>query len=447
MMVTAVVRRKSFNKFLFFCLQWVLQAKICARAEYADLSFTCPLRTSCQPICVSNESVCPKTTSCGEGTSLCADGSCATVCSITLTSPCAKLCESSPVTCAQPIDFYENCNQYDSFYDQTKQCVKQKEAQIQPDMNFEGFKVCYWLYSIVIASTLLWCAYNQRFRPVDGSTKTLREVEELGNDQSYNRSSTWTQTSYCGSIVGTFIYIIVLISLLGIQIMLAVLTWWYYNNESSNEQELILKAFIVTWMLGFIWSFVLKWPSSIHSLFLRRCLHRSASFVAVYAPTQSTDGKQQRGTSDSYISKMKYCLNAFKDSFHVIMSFIFSGVTSSTEVGHITYCRVYQESSCRYFYFRLRRYNYDPSKDEFVPGYWDMGNSVRDLLDAKDGLHAPDVEERKQAIGPNSIRMKKPRWIRTVTEEFSNSYYTYQNFIIWSVIFSPTRGLFNIIPH
>ncbi len=159
--------------------------------------------------------------------------------------------------------------------------------------------------------------------------------------------------------------------------------------------------------------------------------------MGVYASTQSTDAKQQRGTSASYITKMKYCLNAFKDAFHAIMSFIFSGVTSSKEVGHITYCRVYQESNCRYFYFRLRRYNYDPSKDEFVPGYWDMGNTVRELLDAKDGLRALEVEERKQEIGPNSIRMKKPRLIRTVTEEFSNLYYTYQNFIIWSVTVYP----------
>jgi len=252
----------------------------------------------------------------------------------------------------------------------------------------------------VIASTLLWCAYNQRFRPVDGSTKTLKEVEELGYNQNHNANSTWTQTAYCGSFVGTLIYIIVLISLFGIQVMLAVLTLLYYNHDvqaSSSEQELILKAFIVTWMLGFLWSFVLKWPSSIHSLFLRRCLHSCATFVAVY----------------------------------------FSGVTSSKEVGHITYCRVYQESNCRYFYFRLRRYNYDPSKDEFVPGYWDMGNTVRELLDAKDGLRALEVEERKQEIGPNSIRMKKPRLIRTVTEEFSNSYYTYQNFIIWSVTVYP----------
>jgi hypothetical protein len=439
-MDAAVVRKKSLSNLLFFFLHWFLQANIVIRAEYADLSFSCPLRTSCQPICVSNESLCPQSASCGEGTILCADGSCGTVCSSSLLSPCSGLCDSTPVTCARPIDFYENCKQYYSFYEQTEQCVKQKEAEVQPHINFTGFKVCYGLYIIVIASTLLWCAYNQRFRPVDGSTKTLKEVEELGYNQNHNANSTWTQTAYCGSFVGTLIYIIVLISLFGIQVMLAVLTLLYYNHDvqaSSSEQELILKAFIVTWMLGFLWSFVLKWPSSIHSLFLRRCLHSCATFVAVYAPTQSTDAKQQRGTSASYITKMKYCLNAFKDAFHAIMSFIFSGVTSSKEVGHITYCRVYQESNCRYFYFRLRRYNYDPSKDEFVPGYWDMGNTVRELLDAKDGLRALEVEERKQEIGPNSIRMKKPRLIRTVTEEFSNSYYTYQNFIIWSVTVYP----------
>jgi len=35
-----------------------------------------------------------------------------------------------------------------------------------------------------------------------------------------------------------------------------------------------------------------------------------------------------------------------------------------------------------------------------------MGNTVRELLDSQYGLHAPDVEERKQEIGPNSLRMK-----------------------------------------
>jgi len=74
--------------------------------------------------------------------------------------------------------------------------------------------------------------------------------------------------------------------------------------------------------------------------------------------------------------------------------------------------------NCRYFYFCLRWYNYDPSKDEFIPGYWDMGNTVRELLDSQYGLHAPDVEERKQEIGPNSLRMKNLIWFRLWQKNF-----------------------------
>lgn len=443
-MFSFTAQKKKIHNVPIFGLPILLVLLAVALSEgqnYADLSFQCPLRTTCPVACVADVSTCPPSLTCGEGRTLCADGSCAgsgETCSNTLISPCSALCDSTPITCAKSIDYYENCKQYESFYNQTEQCVKQKEAQIKPTVTLTapGFKVCLWLYLIVIVTTLLWCRYNQRFRPVDGSTKPLKEAEEFVAAENDSFASTWTQTAYCGNFVGTFIYILVLISLLGIQVLLAVLTIFYYKHDvqsSPSEEELILKGFIVTWMLGFFWSFALKWPCSIHSLFLRRCLHGQASFVAVYAPTTSTDAKQQTQSSTSYVTRMKYCLNAFKDTFNATMSFIFSGVTSSNEVGHITYCRVYQESSCRFFYFRLRRYNYDPCKEEFVPGHWDMGNTIRELLDAKDGLQAFDVEERKLAIGPNSIRMKKPRPIQTMMEEFSNSYYTYQNFIIWLV--------------
>jgi len=412
--------------------------------NYADLSFQCPLRTTCPVACVADAKSCPNSLSCGNGLKLCADGSCIATdatCNPSLVSPCSALCSSTPFTCAKTIDYYGSCfDKYDSFYNLTTQCVKQETTEKKQLLTFNepGFKFCYWWFPIVITISLLWCAYNQRFYPVDGSIKHLREAEELTTDDAQDYSTTWTQTAYCGSFVGSFIYFLVCLSLFGIQVLLAVLTIFYYLHDgqvSPQEEEQVLRAFIITWMLGFIWSFALKWPFSIHSLFLRRCLHGQASYVAVYAPTESTDAKQetQANTNNSrYVSQIKCCLNSLKATFNCIMAFIFSDVTRPQDLGQITYCKVYQESGCRFFYFRLRRYNYDPSKDEFAPGYWSLGNSISQFLDAKDGLQAFEVEERKLAIGSNSIRMKKPHPLRSIIEEFSTSYYTYQNFIIWS---------------
>ena len=205
---------------------------------------------------------------------------------------------------------------------------------------------------------LVWCAWNQRWASVSGSTvplegaklKSMEEedvarvstTQKMRNGISSSPTTastineverTWTQTGYTSTnIIGMSIYYLVVLAHLIIQFLLLALTVEYcklYHRASSiitsllllfesnafslllllllllllvllllhvhpkdvqqeaittsifgsqqfYDEEQVLMAFEITWMVGFGWCFFLKYPVSIHSLFLR-----SECFVVV----------------------------------------------------------------------------------------------------------------------------------------------------------------------
>lgn len=42
-----------------------------------------------------------------------------------------------------------------------------------------------------------------------------------------------------------------------------------FGSQQFYDDAQVLMAFEITWMVGFVWCFFLKYPVSIHSLFLR----------------------------------------------------------------------------------------------------------------------------------------------------------------------------------
>jgi hypothetical protein len=74
-------------------------------------------------------------------------------------------------------------------------------------------------------------------------------------------------------------------------------------------------------------------------------------------------------------------------------------------------------------------YNFDLSSGEFVPGECFVGKTIGDLVEAKVGLSDADVEIRLSVIGPNSIPMKPPNYVKSFIKEFSGIFYLYQNYL------------------
>eukprot|EP00808_Paulinella_micropora_P005342 g17619.t1 len=106
----------------------------------------------------------------------------------------------------------------------------------------------------------------------------------------------WTQTGYRTSWIGQVLYFSVIATAVGFQVLLTLLCLMYYAMSDGilggefyfKDQTQSLAVFEVVWSICAVWWLFLKWPSSIYSLFLRRCPLNEAEYVAVF--TQKEEG-------------------------------------------------------------------------------------------------------------------------------------------------------------
>jgi len=209
-----------------------------------------------------------------------------------------------------------------------------------------------------------------------------------------------------------------------------------------EDEEQLLKTFIIVWSVGFVWCFALKWPYTIRSLFLRRCLLQESTHVAVLVKRM---GKEQKGPNGAANKSGCFGHGFLTDLFARVYGYVrafMSLLFSDNDCFHLSADGVYQicpvqkgSDGTRFFVFLFRRYNFDAETAEFVPGKMVVGESVKDLQAAgssDNGLSVQDVEDRYRIVGLNSIEMEKPVFLKVVSEEFSKPFYTYQLFMIWS---------------
>ena len=424
--------------------------------DYADLTFQCPAFTTCPQACVTDVANCPSSMTCPDGSTLCVDGSCTAsandVCSSDLVSPCDELSYPS-VACPKVNDYYDSClEKYQETYDFQSQYAEDLVAETTTMLTFKEpvFIFCYIWISAVTAFIVLWCAYNQRFSPVPGSTKPLQEA--TGTDIS---KTLWAQTGYRSNLLGNILYAMVCVTIAGFQVLLAIVTVFYYAQQGlitwcpvaiQDEQQALL-CFIIVWMVGFFWTFALKWPASMTSLFLRRCSFENATHIAVCAPTTNntteksspTCGASCMSSQTGFARCVGYsinyffgCLGGMSSGVNTMMKFVFSDTTTPKENWQLEHCRVINEKGARFFYYRLRRYTFDPEVGAFVPGDWVVGSTLGDFIALKNGLYDSDVQKRLSVVGPNSIRIKKPSFLKSILRQFSSKFYNYQFFIIWA---------------
>jgi hypothetical protein len=149
-------------------------------------------------------------------------------------SACA--CEALPVMCAKQVDLYPDCNtRFQQYYDTEAKCIELQQQSI-PQLSFTGpwFVACYVLISGTTFLMLAWCAWNQRWARVEGSTLPL-ESAKLSDDTSkanHTLPERWTQTAYKVNFVGMTIYSLVILVALLIQWLLLALTIEYCKSAT-----------------------------------------------------------------------------------------------------------------------------------------------------------------------------------------------------------------------
>ncbi len=461
-------RLLPFLNLLLLLCSWV------ARGDwdgYVDPTFSCPARTTCAQVCVATVDDCPVEMQCNGTETLCADGNCALTCDTTVESPCEYEC--APVACRRVVDFYDSCTvKYESFYTSVEECGAEEDAVDLFSFREPGFLFFFSWISAITVLVLLWTTFNQRLSPVAGSTCSLEEDSgaqktQTGYTQGIIGSSpprlyryllrrlrrlfgfSPPEEKHCPKIelkidiaaeLGTFLYALVLLTLFGFQLLLAVLTIFYYIQQEAitrwnpvfEDEEQVLKAFIITWLVGFVWTFAMRWNTTTRSVYYRRAMLRDASIVAVFVPTILSEPKTVDAAA-GYIAQLRAFLTRIAKTANSCMAFIFSDITRARQMGTVHYCNVLvDQDGTSYFIFNFRRYVFHNEKDRFVPGVFVVGEKIRDFNKQRNGLSSHEVTCRRNLVGPNAIRMKRPNFLRSILKEFSKLFYVYQAFMVWT---------------
>ncbi|CAB9522557.1 Probable cation-transporting ATPase 13A4 [Seminavis robusta] len=458
---------------------WLLLLASFTQADFGDTvdpTFNCPALTTCAQVCVATVDDCPSEMACPNfNETLCADGSCASVCDDDeeLETPCAFDC--APVACHRIDDTFDQCQEkYGHLYDNETNCGELESLYETELLTFTepAYIVGYVWASAVTLFMLLWCAVNQRLLPVQGSTQTLQVDAKVTNT---NTDTTCTQTGYKIHPIGLLLFVLVCLTFWGWSACMIFLTLQYYKwNEQwqvdglklhFEDEEQLLKTFIIVWGVGFAWCFALKWPYSISSLFLRRCNLRDATHVAVFLK-QKQEMKETAQLTSTW-SKIKKGFETLFAGINSAMAFVFSDVDAPLRnQGIYQYCKVQKDptTGTRSFVFLLRRYNLVDRKDAttmdkteeeeeetedaenantqtsqnemiFLPGSWTVGETLGDIArkgDTESGLSEDQVAERYQVIGRNIIEMEQPSFWKVLGEEFNKPFYTYQLYMVWT---------------
>lgn len=400
--------------------------------DYAAYPDSCPFLTSCPAICVANETGCP--TSCDPGLELCETGLCLEDCSAetnVVENPC--YCEDRrPFACAKVIDEYETCfERFQEFYDANEECLEvQEDSTPMVDENGPYYMACYIILGVVSGLVVLWCFFNTH-SPVKDCTASLASPDKTGE--------AWTLTGYRYHPIGIFIYASVIFTLLGFQFLLFLLTIFYYMQQEAitrwqpvfYDEVQVLKAFQIVWMVGIVWAFAFRYPSSIRDLFLRKCPLSAASFIAAEAPTKTfgNDENDIPGWGERLMASFWF---PFDFCLRVVYSYPYKKPGYET-----VFCPVETDDATgkRGFYYRMRRFVYDDhdgKTSSFQPGTISIGKTLGDMLDQRNGLSSDEAKKRLGLTGPNRIPMRKPTIFGSIVQEFSKPFYLYQNFMVWS---------------
>ena len=330
--------------------------------------------------------------------------------------------------------------------------------------------VYYMRRSNLLYCLLLTSHYSHRINPVEGSTKVLQVCAT-----KKNATSVTSQTGYKRNPVGLVLYWWTMVTYVGWMFLLAGVSYVYMDNLDDDANTVfILKAWAVVWNIGLFWSFVLKWPLSIKSLFLRRCPLAEATEVSVYHEIEQ--GPEVPDEPSIFPKAMEGFVDGFRKGMSAMMTAIFAdaGNRPDPRKAIVEYCPVLTNADgTKYFVFLFRRYNYDDEKKIFVPGIWKSGKTFRDIapkgiepVDETElafelavqgdggesdtsqssgqrsaarkkyrvhgtGLTKEQVDERFRTVGRNQIDMTKPSFLASFSQECTKPFYVYQFYILW----------------
>ncbi|GKY96262.1 hypothetical protein MPSEU_000585800 [Mayamaea pseudoterrestris] len=407
---------------------------------YVDTSFSCPVLITCPQVCVGPNVSCPNRCDADLDQVLCDDGVCRATCppEATKNNPCTLPCASK--ACPATTKYQWACEQeYGAYYDAEQTCVEQQAALSQTATSTIYTALPFTVFAaIVIVTTFsvwIWNLLQRRNKGDDTTTqilcdsKTAPTADDDADEQHHSNvamqhAAAVTVTGYTSSMFGSLLYGTVLTILCAFQFFLFGFAVTSYRAKSQTES---LVAFEVTWSIGFVYTLLFKYPTSIVSVFWRKVSLQHATTVGLTTPRQVAVAHSHR--DPKYVRKLRALSAKLSVLFHAAMGCFFAMPRS----GKLSYLTVRKDvKGTRYIVHEFRRYNYNVETQVFEPGDLVVVDKIGDVIDAAHGLTSLKVERRLRVVGPNAIEMATPSAWRTLSEEFHKPFYVYQLFMLWS---------------
>jgi Cation transporter/ATPase, N-terminus len=421
--------------------------------DYAEDPGECPATTTCAVVCVANAADCPIVPNCTElGYELCVEtqmcsANCRTVANVTLDATLCP-CRALPYACPRQVDLYPSCRErFGAYHAANAACLAAQALQdLPPKLSFAGpwFVVCYVYYTVLAVAVVAWCYANQVLFPVPTSTVPMAAAAAAAVSTTTQSTEEWTQTGYKIELVGSILDAMVELSFLLIQFLLLLTTIFYYQQQGLitrwgdtpvfEDEGQVLTAFILVWMIGIVWCFAFRYPSTgVQSLFLRRCDIRESAYVAVVAPIKTASSSNHQNNHDASISWQSRWAAQLWAPLDTVLRTIFSYPYDRPGLETV-FCPVTVDAAThtRSILHRMRRYVYDDECNCFIPCSMSVGTTFGDLLKQVGGLSTEEASQRLGRQGPNVIPLPEPSVVGSLYKEFSKNFYLYQNFCIWA---------------
>eukprot|EP00300_Choanocystis_sp_HF-7_P024223 c25631_g1_i1.p1 GENE.c25631_g1_i1~~c25631_g1_i1.p1 ORF type:complete len:1297 (+),score=301.51 c25631_g1_i1:36-3926(+) len=342
----------------------------------------------------------------------------------------------------------------DVFVDRTFKCPTTiannteavEDTEIIPDASYysDGFVFVYCWLSLVGGISLLWCFFNQRLFPRGApesmnSGDPVEDVLTKENERGFSSLALMTQTGYKTNYFAFLLYVLVIVTMIGFQVLLGILCSMYYlvefeegpaNLRIFQNSSQALYVYQITWHIGFSWCLLLKGISpNIVAAFRRRCLLSEADYVYVFQ-----ERRDLLFSTNSGIRRLQSFNRALRHSFLRIISWIFSDTAYTYGVDGVrTCCKVCTNShGVKYIIYNFRKYSFSSESGLYEPVNFSVGTAISDLIKQRDGLTAQEADRRRQIVGPNIMDIPAPTVFGVVLAEFSKPFYLYQNFMAWS---------------
>ena len=127
---------------------------------------------------------------------------------------------------------------FSSQYDAYTTCLDEQVENL-PQVDFTGpwFMACYVSLPLLTVLTLIWCAWNQRWAPIPGSTVPLESsgfnrssqgaLKKMNTSDASAAPEQLTQTGYKTTIIGLGLFYLIVLAHVIIQFLLFALTVEY----------------------------------------------------------------------------------------------------------------------------------------------------------------------------------------------------------------------------